>query len=43
MLASPYPYAVFCEASDDEIVIHAVRHMPRNPASMPGSAEGRDS
>lgn len=34
--ASPYPYLVFYEVTDDEVIIHAVRHGARNPASMPG-------
>jgi toxin ParE1/3/4 len=32
----PFPYLVFYEASEDEIIIHAVRHAARDPASMPG-------
>lgn len=36
MPALPYPYLVFYEVTDDEIVIHAVRHGARHPASMPG-------
>jgi toxin ParE1/3/4 len=33
----PYPYLVFYEVIDDEIIIHAVRHAARNPSTMPGS------
>jgi toxin ParE1/3/4 len=33
--ASPYPYLIFYQATDDEIVIHGVRHSARNPSSMP--------
>lgn len=33
---SPYPYLVFYEISGDEIIIHAVRHGARDPATMPG-------
>ena len=33
----PYPYLVFYEIADDEIVIHAVRHGARDPSGMPGS------
>jgi plasmid stabilization system protein ParE len=33
---SPYPYLVFYEATDTEIIIHAVRHMARDPSGMPG-------
>ena len=36
--AYPYPYLIFYRATDDEVVIHAVRHTARNPSSMPGSA-----
>jgi toxin ParE1/3/4 len=35
---SPYPYLIFYEATQDEIIIHAVRHSARDPSSMPGSA-----
>jgi toxin ParE1/3/4 len=34
---SPYPYLVFYEVTDSEIIIHAVRHATRDPAGMPGS------
>lgn len=37
MAASPYPYLIFYHATDDEIVIHGVRHSARNPSSMPTS------
>jgi toxin ParE1/3/4 len=36
IVATPYPYLVFYEVTDDEIIIHAVRHGARDPASMPG-------
>lgn len=35
--ATPYPYVIFYEASESEIIIHAVRHASRDPSSMPGS------
>jgi plasmid stabilization system protein ParE len=35
---TPYPYLVFYEATESEIIIHAVRHAARDPRSMPGSA-----
>ena len=35
MIASPYPYLIFYQATDDEIVIHGVRHSARHPSSMP--------
>ena len=34
--AAPYPYVIFYEVTEDEVVIHAVRHGARNPSSMPG-------
>jgi toxin ParE1/3/4 len=36
--ATPYPYLIFYEVTADEVIIHAVRHASRNPATMPGSA-----
>jgi toxin ParE1/3/4 len=33
----PYPYLVFYEATEAEIIIHAVRHAARNPSGMPGA------
>ena len=30
----PYPYLIFYEPKDDEIIIHRVRHGARNPATM---------
>jgi plasmid stabilization system protein ParE len=33
----PYPYLVFYEIAETEIVIHAVRHAARDPSGMPGS------
>jgi toxin ParE1/3/4 len=38
MSISPYPYLVFYEPTETEIIIHAVRHAARDPSSMPGSA-----
>jgi plasmid stabilization system protein ParE len=35
---TPYPYLVFYEATETEIIIHAVRHAARHPSGMPGSA-----
>ena len=37
MTTTPYPYLVFYEATDTEIIIHAV-HAARDPSGMPGSA-----
>ena len=39
MPTSPYPYLVFYEATAEEIIIHAVRHGARDPASMPGEGQ----
>lgn len=36
MPASPYPYLVFYEVTETEIIIHAVRHGARDPSGMPG-------
>lgn len=30
----PYPYLVFYEPTDDELIIHAIRHSARDPSSM---------
>jgi plasmid stabilization system protein ParE len=35
IIASPYPYLIFYQATEDEIVIHGVRHGARRPSSMP--------
>jgi toxin ParE1/3/4 len=35
---SPYPYLIFYEVGEDEVIIHAVRHAARDPSSMPGSS-----
>ena len=32
MIVSPYPYLIFYEATEDEIVIHGVRHAARRPS-----------
>ncbi|MEI9409220.1 type II toxin-antitoxin system RelE/ParE family toxin [Mesorhizobium salmacidum] len=34
----PYPYLIFYEAADEEIIVHAVRHGARDPSSMPGQS-----
>jgi len=33
----PYPFFVFYEIAEGEIIIHAVRHAARDPSTMPGS------
>jgi plasmid stabilization system protein ParE len=38
MAALPYPYLIFYEVGEGELIIHAVRHMARDPSSMPGRA-----
>jgi len=38
MATTPYPYLVFYEVGETEIIIHAVRHAARDPSDMPGSA-----
>ncbi|MBX9591176.1 MAG: type II toxin-antitoxin system RelE/ParE family toxin [Hyphomonadaceae bacterium] len=35
MTTSPYPYLVFYEVADAEMIIHAVRHGARDPLGMP--------
>lgn len=37
MTATPYPYLIFYEVTDAEIIIHAVRHGARDPADNPRS------
>lgn len=36
LTASPYPYLIFYEATEAEIIVHAVRHAARDPSGMPG-------
>jgi toxin ParE1/3/4 len=38
IMTTPYPYLVFYEATETEVIIHAVRHAARDPSGMPGSA-----
>ncbi|MBV9750268.1 MAG: type II toxin-antitoxin system RelE/ParE family toxin [Acetobacteraceae bacterium] len=37
MTALPYHYVIFYEATETEIIIHAVRHASRDPSGMPGA------
>jgi plasmid stabilization system protein ParE len=37
LTTSPYPYLVFYEVTEIEIVIHGVRHAARDPSAMPGA------
>ncbi len=34
VVAYPYPYLIFYRATEDEIVIHGVRHGARRPSSI---------
>ncbi len=36
LLASPYPYLIFYQVRDDEIIIHDIRHAARDAFTMPG-------
>ena len=36
LVTPPYPYLIFYEATEAEIVIHAVRHAARDPSGLPG-------
>jgi toxin ParE1/3/4 len=38
MTITPYPYLIFYEPTETEIIIHAVRHSARDPSGMPGAA-----
>jgi plasmid stabilization system protein ParE len=31
----PYPYLIFYQVRDSEIIIHGIRHSARDPSSMP--------
>jgi toxin ParE1/3/4 len=37
MWTTPYPYLIFYEVTQTEVIIHAVRHAARDPSGMPGS------
>ena len=34
----PYPYLIFYEVTETEVIIHGVRHGARDPSGMPRSA-----
>ena len=34
MPVTPYPYLVFYEVRDDEVIVHAIRHGARNPDGL---------
>ena len=38
IIVTPYPYLIFYEPTDDEVVIVGVRHSARDPSSMPGQS-----
>jgi toxin ParE1/3/4 len=33
---APYPYLVFYEVTESEIIVHAIRHAARDPSGMSG-------
>jgi plasmid stabilization system protein ParE len=37
LIATPYPYLVFYEIGEEEIIIHAIRHAARDPLDDPRS------
>ncbi|KYG23785.1 stabilization protein [Bradyrhizobium sp. AT1] len=37
LTTTPYPFLVFYEIGNEEIIIHAIRHGARDPGGMPGS------
>ncbi len=38
MTTAPYPYLIFYEATEAEVIVHAVRHAARDPSGMPGAS-----
>jgi plasmid stabilization system protein ParE len=38
MTTTPYPYLIFYEIAENEIIVHAVRHGARDPSGNPGSS-----
>jgi addiction module RelE/StbE family toxin len=38
LVITPFPCLVFYQVTNNEVIIHAVRHSAQNPADMPGSA-----
>lgn len=38
LIISPFSYVVFYEVTEYEIIIHAVRHLARDPSDLPGTA-----
>lgn len=37
LTTAPYPFLVYYEVAEMEIIIHAIRHAARHPADRPGS------
>jgi len=35
MRVAPYPYLIFYEVDDEQVIVHAVRHAARHPSTMP--------
>jgi plasmid stabilization system protein ParE len=35
LTTTPYPFLIFYEIADKEIIIHAIRHAARDPGGMP--------
>jgi plasmid stabilization system protein ParE len=35
MTATPSPYLIFYEVTENEVIIHAIRHGARDPSTMP--------
>lgn len=40
IVVTPYPYLVFYEVTDAEVLILAIRHGARDPDAMPGAGGG---
>ena len=38
IITTPYPYLIFYEIAEQEIIVHAVRHAAGDPSNMPGSS-----
>lgn len=38
MPTTPYPYLIFYEVTESDVIIHATRHAARDPSGMPGAA-----
>ena len=35
MVVSPYPYLIFYQPTEEEIIIHGIRHSARRPSTAP--------